>query len=35
LGYQAAHVDVDFYDRFYKPAALTENQRQHLRRWHA
>ncbi|MFN8484000.1 MAG: hypothetical protein U0768_13260 [Anaerolineae bacterium] len=29
LGYQATHVDVDFYDRFYRPEALTETQRQH------
>ncbi|MFN8472993.1 MAG: hypothetical protein U0822_12465 [Anaerolineae bacterium] len=29
LGYQATHVDVDFYDRFYHPDALTETQRRH------
>ncbi len=29
LGYQATHVDVDFYDRFYRPEALTDTQRQH------
>lgn len=34
LGYQATHVDVDFYDRFYRPEALTDTQRQHLARWH-
>ncbi len=30
LGYQATHVDVEFYDRFYRPAALTDTQRQHM-----
>lgn len=34
LGYQATHVDADFYDRFYRPDALTDTQRQHLVRWH-
>jgi len=34
LGYQATHVDVDFYDRFYHPEALTDTQRQHPARWH-
>ena len=27
IGYQATHVDVDFYDRFYVPEALTTTQR--------
>jgi len=35
LGYQATHVDIDFYDRFYTPGALTDTQRQHQARWHA
>ena len=34
LGHQATHVDVDFYDRFYHPDALSETQRQHADRWH-
>ena len=34
LGHQATHVDVDFYDRFYHPDALSEAQRQHTDRWH-
>jgi hypothetical protein len=34
LGHQATHVDVDFYDRFYYPEALSETQRQHTDRWH-
>jgi hypothetical protein len=29
LGHQATHVDVDIYDRFYRPEALSET-----RRWH-
>jgi hypothetical protein len=29
LGHQATHVDMDFYDRFYHPDALSETQRQH------
>ncbi len=28
LGFQACHLDAEFYDKFYKPAALTESQRQ-------
>jgi hypothetical protein len=34
LGFQASHVDVEFYDRFYRPEALTATQREHLVRWH-
>jgi hypothetical protein len=34
LGFQASHVDVEFYDRFYRPEALTATQREHLARWH-
>lgn len=34
LGYQATHVDTEFYDRFYRPAALTDTQREHPSRWH-
>jgi len=34
LGYQATHVDVDFYNRFYRPEALTDTQRWHQARWH-
>jgi hypothetical protein len=32
LGYQAAHVDAEFYDRFYRPEALTETQRRDFAR---
>jgi hypothetical protein len=34
LGFQASHVDVEFYDRFYRPGALAATQREHLARWH-
>jgi hypothetical protein len=35
IGYQAVHLDLDFYNRFYRPEALTETQRQHLHSWHS
>jgi hypothetical protein len=35
LGYQATHIDVDFYGRFYRPEALTETQRNHQTLWHS
>ncbi len=34
LGYQAGHVDTEFYDRFYRPQALSDTQRRHLADWH-
>lgn len=34
LGFQTNHVDVAFYDRFYRPEALTDLQRDHLQKWH-
>lgn len=34
LGFQVNHVDIDFYDRFYRPEAVTDLQRNHLRDWH-
>lgn len=33
-GYQVGHVDLDFYDRFYRAEALSETQRRHLEDWH-
>ena len=33
-GFQVTHVDVEFYDRFYRPQALTDAQREHLVKWH-
>lgn len=32
--YQAAHLDVDFYDRYYSPEALPAHVRSHMRDWH-
>jgi hypothetical protein len=33
IGYQATHVDVDFYDQFYHPEALSETQRERFKLW--
>jgi hypothetical protein len=33
-GFQAAHLDVEFYDHFYRAEALSETQRQHWADWH-
>jgi len=35
LGFQANHLDTAFYDRFYKPEALSEAQRRHIELWHS
>jgi len=34
-GFQACHLDLEFYERFYRPEALTETQRHHMEIWHA
>lgn len=34
LAHQAHHLDLDFYDRFYKPGAYTGTQAEHMARWH-
>jgi hypothetical protein len=34
LAYQAHHLDLDFYRRFYRPEALSETQRRHDEVWH-
>jgi hypothetical protein len=34
LGFQASHLDVEFYDRFYRAETLAATQREHLARWH-
>jgi hypothetical protein len=34
LAHQAHHLDLDFYERFYRPDVLTDTQRQHASRWH-
>ena len=32
LGFQAAHLDAEFYDKFYRPEALSETQRAEFKR---
>jgi hypothetical protein len=32
---QAHHLDLDFYNRFYKPGAYLESHAVHMDRWHA
>lgn len=34
LAYQAHHLDLDFYSKFYRPEALSETQRRHEALWH-
>lgn len=34
MAYQAHHVDMEFYDRFYKPGAYEDSHREHFARWH-
>ncbi|HEV8490228.1 MAG TPA: hypothetical protein VGQ58_10620 [Candidatus Limnocylindrales bacterium] len=34
MAFQAHHIDMQFYDRFYKDGAYTDEHRQHLARWH-
>ncbi len=34
LAHQAHHLDLDFYDRFYRRGTLNETQREHLARCH-
>jgi hypothetical protein len=31
---QAQHVDLDFYDRFFKPGAYLRTHAEHMQRWH-
>ena len=33
-GFQASHLDLEFYDCFYRPEALSETQREHMASWH-
>jgi hypothetical protein len=35
LGFQACHLDNEFYDRFYRAEALAETERDHMKNWHA
>jgi hypothetical protein len=32
---QAHHLDLDFYDRHFKPGAYLETHKRHMERWHA
>ncbi len=34
LGFQASHLDLEFYDKFYRPEALSETERDHMEKWH-
>jgi hypothetical protein len=34
FGFQANHLDLDFYERHYRPEALTDTQRDHMKNWH-
>ncbi|MGH7888346.1 MAG: hypothetical protein ACREPG_10795 [Candidatus Binatia bacterium] len=34
LGFQACHVDLEFYDRYYRAEALSETERGHTENWH-
>jgi len=32
---QAHHLDLDFYDKFYKPEAYLRTHSEHMRTWHS
>jgi hypothetical protein len=34
LGYQAHHVDLDYYDAFYQPGVCTDAHKKHFHDWH-
>ena len=34
LGFQACHLDTEFYERHYRREALSDTERGHLERWH-
>jgi hypothetical protein len=34
VAHQAHHLDLEFYDRYYKPGMYTEAHRRHRERWH-
>ena len=34
LGFQACHLDSEFYERFYRAEALSESDRAHMDKWH-
>jgi len=31
---QAHHLDLDFYDRYFKPGAYLRTHAEHMERWH-
>ncbi len=31
---QAQHIDLDFYDRFFRPGAHLRTHAEHMERWH-
>jgi hypothetical protein len=31
---QAHHLDLDFYDKFYKPGAYLRTHVEHMKKWH-
>ena len=33
-GFQVNHLDLEFYEEFYRPEAVSESHRQHMIRWH-
>ena len=33
IGYQATHIDVEFYDHFFHPDAITDTQRERFKLW--
>jgi hypothetical protein len=35
IAFQAHHLDLDFYQRFYRSDALSETQAQHAALWHS
>ena len=34
LGFQACHLDTEFYERHYRREALSDTERTHLKNWH-
>jgi hypothetical protein len=34
LGFQACHLDTEFYRHYYRPDALSETEREHMKNWH-
>jgi len=34
LAVTAHHLELDFYDKYYKPGVITQEQRDHMKVWH-